>query len=489
MNEIVPSGDAEEMKEFREWLNNNKTAKVSEQNFYGTPRISSEYPDCSMPICCDIYNFCSASCSYCFSYFQKSNNPSVVRSKTGLELKSGNFTEFKNLLKGKSPNNVKYYGFLKKRKVLQIGSMSDPFDAVFEPKNNICYKFVELFNEYVYPVRWCSKIYPNPKLIENFDHNKQNKNYAFMYSIVTTNKDHANKLEYGASVPEKRFEALKLFHDMGYYTMIRLRPFIMGTSDLSLDTILAEAKKAGVNSLSVEWYCMESRANPKIKKMHNWLSKTVGFDYVDYARQLTPSKRGGYLRANRDVKEPYIRKIYQFCLANDIHFACSDPDYKELNFSSSCCGLPELEKNRWHPDLSNFIRSQWTYLLRNARINFWKKNSVDDVLNNDYEDEEIIFDMLESQQDAEWLKDRNVYSGDFVEASSHSAGYRAVMTPLESIKRKWNETRKYSSPVNYFNGKVVSKGIDKNNNIIYKYNPMPYEIIWQTKYGIDLSKN
>lgn len=48
------------------WLNNNKELTCHNKDFYGVPRVSSEYADCSMPLTFDQYNFCSLACFFLF---------------------------------------------------------------------------------------------------------------------------------------------------------------------------------------------------------------------------------------------------------------------------------------------------------------------------------------------------------------------------------------------------------------------------------------
>ena len=40
------------------WLNYNKEGECKPKEFYGVPRVSSEYADCSMPLTFDQYNYC-----------------------------------------------------------------------------------------------------------------------------------------------------------------------------------------------------------------------------------------------------------------------------------------------------------------------------------------------------------------------------------------------------------------------------------------------
>ncbi len=52
-------------KEGFKWLEYNKELDCSSQGFYSAPRISSEYPDCSLPLTFDQYNYCSLACNFC----------------------------------------------------------------------------------------------------------------------------------------------------------------------------------------------------------------------------------------------------------------------------------------------------------------------------------------------------------------------------------------------------------------------------------------
>jgi DNA repair photolyase len=486
MTEVQDFGEDEQR--FKHWLEMTNSKELCNDQFYSSPRISSEYQDCSMPACFDSTNFCSSACDYCFSFAFKSNNPAVMKSEFGLQLKVTDFERFKKVLVGHYPEDAKYKWFYKRRKVLQVGSMADPFDIVFENKYRTTEKYIGLWNEYQYPVRFCSKFYPNTRLMELFDENKEKKNYAFMYSIVSDIPEHQKEIEYGAHSTDKRFEALTDLGKMGYMTMIRMRPFIMGTTDISLDSLLEKSKKAKVNSISVEWFCMDSRTNKNMKRMYEHMNRVLGFDLLTYAKKMSPSSRGGYLRLNRDVKEPYIRKIYQWCLENDVHFACSDPDFKELNMSESCCGMPSPEQNKWHKDLSNFERGQWTALLVNARRNFWKKNTVDDVISGNYEQEEISFDAIIGNEDNGWMRENSI-SSELVQKTSMSAGEMLVLQPMGMFRQTWNNLRSNKNPMNYFDGKVKPLRYDQKDNIVYGYVPHPYELNWISTHHIDLSKN
>lgn len=56
-NEIV--------KESQHWIRCNKGLSIAKEQSYGSPRISSEIPDCSMPMTFDHLSYCGMGCLYC----------------------------------------------------------------------------------------------------------------------------------------------------------------------------------------------------------------------------------------------------------------------------------------------------------------------------------------------------------------------------------------------------------------------------------------
>jgi len=472
------------------WVNNNKEKTCNDKSYYSSLRLSSEYPDCSMPITFDQYNFCQFGCLYCFAYMFKSNNPSVTNSASGLTLKSVNPKKIIDTFKGKYQDNPTYKHFIKNRKVIQWGSMAEPFDG-FEHKNGVGFKIMEHLMEDKYPIRLSTKAPIPDNFYELFKKYKENKNIAFMYSIITTDEEVARNIEIGVISPEERFKQLYRMKELGYYTIARLRPFIIGITDKKLDEYLEWVKKYEVDAISMEFFAMDARTNEGIEKRYNWISDVVGFNIYNYYKKLSPTNRGTYMRLNRDIKEPFVRKIYKFCVENNVHFGISDPDFKELNMSGSCCSLPRIERNKWHKDLSNFSTNQLTELLRNKRKEFWINNNLQDVINNKIKNVYLTFDELVEYKDesTHWLKQEKSYVSEMIEKMGKCSGAASQLIPLTSLRHKWNNLSSPGNPINYFNGKVIPFKYDENKNIIYKYNVMPYEIIWQRDYNIDLSKN
>jgi hypothetical protein len=155
-------------------------------------------------------------------------------------------------------------------------------------------------------------------------------------------------------------------------------------------------------------------------------------------------------------------------------FACSDPDFKELNTSGSCCGMPDnYPENRL---LENWTRSQLTYHLKEARKSFWSGS----------EDKQLLrFDTVYSQ-DAGYL-DSIALSRSQVGVIGKCGAVRENITHRLILREKWNNLDSPANPMNYFHGKIYPVGVDDDENYIYKYVPMDYEYKWN-KEGIDLTR-
>ncbi len=413
----------------------------------------------------------------CFAYYFRSGNPSMQNEENSRKLKSIDYDKFEKVLTGKMPEHKQWKYFFSKRYILQWGSMGDPF-CNFEQKNRIGEKLLRLFGDINYPVKICFKGNTIKDYIHLFDKYKFQKNFVIQSSVINTDDNLSKVIEMGAATPTERLEYLHTFSDMGYLTILRLRPFMIGMSDVTLDDLLYKVKKYGINAISTEFFCLDVRVSDGIRNRYKWMSKMLGYDIEKYYRRLSPTSRGGYRRLNRDVKERYIRKMYKFCIDNNVLFACSDPDFKELNMSGSCCGLPDVFPG--NPEITNFVRCQATNALRLLRKDYWAGNKRTLTFKEVYSDLDPVF--------SPYFDEESFY-GDSVAEIGKSAGQRAGCTLGKDVKTGWNNLRSPKNPVNYFNNKI--KPIlerDFEGNLIFEYNPSPYEYMWKDLYGIDLSK-
>jgi DNA repair photolyase len=430
-----------------------------------------------MPLVFDQYSYCSHACAYCFAFYFKSSNPSL-KTEQSKKLRAVNIENFKRIFLGKTDSPY-YQHFFKNKIPLQWGSLADPFDT-FERKNRVGLKFIRLFGEENYPVRFSFKGSTIQDYYEVFDDYKKQQNFAFMSSIISTDSKLTSKIEMGAPNAHKRFEMLGELTKMGYWTILRMRPFVLGMSDETLDELLLLIKQYNINAISIEFFALDLRCNEDIKLRYDWMSSFLGIDILDFYKKLSPTTRGTYLRLNRDIKEIYIRKIYKFCQENNIHFSCSDPDFKELNDSGSCCGLSDKEIG----GLNNFVKNQLTNSLQKARKEFWRVNKPDNVLNHDFEDIFIDFNGVYGNNNS-FLDDQRLYI-DSIESFAEPTGLVQTSNLRIKLKEKWNNLRSPASPTNYFNKKVMPSHVS-DGNIVYKYMPSAYELYWQIEEKINLT--
>lgn len=466
------------IKEARIFIEKNKGFKIDERSrkafSYASPRISSEYMDCSLPLTFDQYSFCSLGCQYCFAVMLKTNNPSF-----STKLHAVNYKNFISTVRGDpqgTKNKALHKHFFSKRFVLHWGGLADPF-CNFEMANNVGYKIIKVLAKEKYPTLFSFK---GPAIFKsNFENlfakYSHQKNFAFQASIIAPSDEMSRKIEIGTPTTSRRLKALKRLSDMGYWTILRLRPFIIGITDDGLDDLLCRAKDAGIKAISMEFVAIDLRQNKHLAKRYKWIGQLIGTDsFIKYFQALSPSERGGYLRLNRLVKERFVKQIYKFCIDNDILFTCSDPDYKELNMSGCCCGLPE--KYNENKEMTNWSKSQLTYHLKETRKQYHLNGSS----------LKFKFDNIFNSSKDTFLDDP-CFANDHISVSAKTASERQNLTYREIARTIWNNLKSPGNPQNYFHGKLLPFRIDDNENYVFKYVPSEYEDRW-IKEGIELIK-
>lgn len=453
-------------------MDNEKYKKLNKENgHYGSPRVSSEYTDCSLPFTFDQYSYCSYKCMYCFAYYQKINNPSTLQAG-GIKLKTVNIQLLKDIFDGKKPNNPYYKQFIKHRFPFHWGGLSEP-SCNFERELGVGKELIKKLIELNYPTIFSTKgiLFSGGEYYELFKKVSKKKNFAFQFSIITNNEKMAEFIEEKVPTIEQRFNTMKKLSDLGYWTVLRLRPFIIGVTDIGLETLLERAKKAGARAISTEFFCLDSIAGEEVKKRYKVISKVSGIDVEKYYKKLSPSERGFYRRLNRDVKENFVKRMWIKCHELGLQFNISDPDFKELNESGSCCGLPESRK-QYDSELVNWTRGQLTYHLKELRKRYWKSNGKDKYLH---------WEMVEKDMANNWGEEHGFY-GDSLR-NWHSDYAKTTMGYKDEFIQIWNNTRSSANPYNYFHGKLKPSYVDKNKNIVFEYVPHDYEKRWK-KEGI-----
>jgi DNA repair photolyase len=423
--------------------------KEQTQSYYSAPRWSGEILDCSMPLTFDQYDHCSYNCLYCFSYYQKALKEfnTLMPGQMGknyqtIDIRQVDVERIKRLFSLKKEHQFSDY--IRQKITMQWGGLSDPFDN-FEKRLGIGLELLKFFKEINYPLCfstkgcWWVRDERYRKLFTN------QKNWNVKFSIINLNKAIAKKIEVGVPDPYERLKAIKEFNKLkgtGGSTL-RLRPFIIGMSDVDHKELIGLAADAGVRALSMEFFCFESRATESMLLRYNQMSEAIGFDIMDFYKRN--SLRGsGYMRLNWKIKERYVNECEQACKKYGLRFYVSDAHHKDRCHNGSCCGLDKT----W-----NYSRGQFTEALMIAKEKgkvYW----------SDLEPH------LQMYKKFDWRKAEGFNTRGTL---ARCARWRQTM--FDYIREIWNSPKHPKSPYQYFAGLLKPCGVDKSHNVIYKYQP------------------
>jgi DNA repair photolyase len=428
------------------------------KNTYTSPRWSGELLDCSMPMTFDQYSRCSFDCLYCFSFFQRSlkkYNPITETSKLYTEElpSTVNVNKFMSIFDENSKldmGKAQFKGYVRDRKVLQWGGMSDPFD-IFEKRYGIGLNILNRLYEMEYPICFSTKgtwWVDDERYACLF---RENDFWNVKISIINLDKKRSAAMERGVDSPLSRLATINyLTRTLGLRAgvTLRLRPFIIGFSDTNdeyLD-LIAMAAKAGASAVSTEFFCMEGRTTKESKERFNAMSEICGLDLIDYYRANTPSA-AGYMRLNWKVKQPYVEKMKRLCDKLRIRFYVSDAHHKDQCHNGCCCGLPES----W-----NYSRGQFTHALMVAKQNG-----------------EVSFGDIVEEMPEGW-DTQSIVTACGLNVARGNPRDRArfrTFTIRDYIRYIWNHPNHPRSPYMYFYGLLAADRIDAEDNVIYKYKP------------------
>ena len=422
----------------------NKVAKSPKKNIgikqdYPSPRWSGELADCSMPLTFDTYSNCSFGCLYCFSQFQRALSCNAKDRYLSKGVTSVNPERVKAIfLEGKEPCFDQY---IADRKVMQWGGLSDQFDG-FEKQYGVTLELMKFFKEINYPLCFSTKStwWMHDERYTSLVQGQKNWNCKF--SIITNDADVASKIEVGVPSPQERLEAIRIYSelDAGGATL-RLRPFIIGATSKNYLELIEQAYDAGARAVTTEFLCLENRVTPLALEHYAKMSEVLGFDLLEFYRKYSEST--GYLRLNRKIKEPYIKKMQTLCAKLGMRFYVSDAHFKEACDGSCCCGLPEE---------FNYSRGNFSYALQLCRKNGSVRFSE-------------IADKMEFLKDTPYVNGAGFNTG----SAEKRAKFR-WMNFFDYMRYLWNNPNNGQSPCKMFGKVMMPDGYDENGDIIYRYN-------------------
>ena len=407
--------------------------------YYQSPRWSAEIADCSMPMTFDTYSNCAFGCMYCFSQYQRGIG-GAKEHYLAKEVNAVNVERIKKMFTDPDNHAGQFATYIKQRRVMQWGGLSDQFDG-FERKYGKSLELLRFFKEIDYPLCFSTKATWWTQDERYMELVRGQKNWNFKFSIITLDEDKAHVIEQGVPTPLQRLDAIERIANAGAGgATLRLRPFIIGVSTPSYLELIREAGKRGATALSTEFFCVEQRSNT-LKEYMPKLSELCGFDLMALYKKYSVSQ--GYLRLNRKIKAPFIKKMKSVCDEIGMRFYVSDAHFKELCHNGSCCGLP----SNW-----NYSRGQFCEALQICKKKGecrWSDISKD----------------IEELHNYDW--------GRAVGFNANSSEKRAQfygMTMIQYMKWLWNNPQAGQSPYKMFEGVMQPSGKDEQGNLIYKYN-------------------
>lgn len=405
---------------------------------YSSPRWTGEFADCSLPLTFDTYSNCSFGCAYCFSQYQR-GIPHEGREEDyfGKKVKSVSIDSVKKLFTGEKPNSP-FWQYIKDKRPLQYGGLSDQFDG-FEKQYGVTYELLKFFKEINYPISFSTKsawVFKDPKYQELF---RGQDNWNMKFSIITLDREDAKRIEVGVPSPQERLEAMNIYTKLNNGgATLRLRPFIIGVSDKTYIDLIKQAKEAGATAVSTEFFCMETRALNIAKQNYRVISECCGFDIYKFYKRY--SIGSGYLRLNRKIKEPYIKKMRKLCDELGLRFYVSDSHFKELSHGCCCCGLDK----EWDYSRGHFM----------GALQIAKKTGK--VQWRDIEKDMYFFTAP-------------IATVKHMRGQEENAKYRG-MNVKDYMRYLWNSPSQTQSPYKIFERVLVPDGYDEDDNIIYRYN-------------------
>ena len=420
---------------------------------YQSPRWTGEIADCSLPLTLDTYSNCSFGCIYCFSQYQRGigvNKENYFQK----DVRCVNVDRVKRILSGEDKKS-QFYEYVKDKRPIQYGGLSDQFDG-YERKYGKTYEILKYLKEIDYPICFSTKsawVFFNEKYRELF---RGADNWNMKFSIITLDEEAARKIEVGVPSPQERLAAMHEYTKLSKGgATLRLRPFIIGVSDKTYLDLIREAAKAGASAVTTEFFCLEMRSINQAREHYAQISEVCGFDIVDFYRKH--SSGSGYLRLNRKIKEPYIRKMQELCKELGLRFYVSDAHFKECSDNCCCCAL----NPNW-----NYSRGHFAAALQIAK----KQGKVHW---RDIEPEMYFLNFLWNRAEG------------FNTNSSLSRATFKGMTMKEYLRYLWNNPKRGQSPYKIFAGVLVPDGYDEDKNIVYKYNPnVTFQQITNQEYDL-----
>lgn len=299
--------------------------------------VTQQFKFCGNPFRVDMYKGCNFGCLYCFA------NSKQWKNSTGWD--EADITDIEKLFKKafETDDNVKDANIelLRHKVPLHLGGNSDPFQGR-EWEKHLTYKMIELTNKYQYPMTISTK---TAHLPEEYLEILDPKLHGIQVSIMGWEDDFIRKYEVNTPTAKERVEFVRLLHNRGIWTSIRIQPLI------NLDEALkvVNAIKGDVNYITVE--------HLKIPTDNKEIANLFAKNYLETDYYI-PKHGGRNWEVIPPTKEANFKKIAEVANGYGVKVGCGDNDLHHLTQSRCCCGIDTIPGGAFN----NFLKFNLTYL-------------------------------------------------------------------------------------------------------------------------------
>lgn len=412
---------------------------------YQSPRWSMEIADCSMPMTMDTYSKCAYNCLYCFAYFQKEH---TLNDYIHGSVRSVNPEKVCNIFSASLENDVsrlplrerQFTPYIQARRIMQWGGMADEFDE-WERRYGVTLQLLEYFDRIDYPLSFSTKATwwtEDDRYMSIFARHAHN--WHVKVSIITADQEKARRMEKGVPTPRERLEAIKRLSGLDIHVTLRLRPFIIGLSS-DYRSLIRQAHEAGADSVTTEFFCMESRASESLKKRYDEMSRICGYDVWDFYTKN--SRQSGYKRLSRSIKAPIIHDMRDYAHSLGMRFHVSDAFCRECNDACNCCGVPP----EWGVSQQGHIGQAIIIAREKGEVHF-----------------SDIAPYINSLFGFKWFDALGYNTGN---SRKRATNYDTTMAQF--LRNNWNDPKKGTSPARGYGGILRPVGLDEHGDVVYQY--------------------
>lgn len=242
-------------------------------------------------------------------------------------------------------------------------------------------------------------------------------------------------------VPLDTLEKFERMCKLGFATAQKNRTICFGLYPVANSYFIRAAKEAGADSVTTEFFCMESRADDRLKARYAAMSEVLGYDIHQF--YMENSKQQGYKRLNRAIKAPIIHRMRELTHSLGMRFHVSDAFCRECNDACNCCGVPP----EWGVSQTGNIGNAIIIAREKGFVTF-----------------SDVMESINKYFDFPWVGACGYNTG-----SNKARALLYDTTMAQWLRSNWNDTKKGTSPARAYGGVLVPDGKDENGDVIYRY--------------------